>query len=72
VSKAAAKEALLWIFVPVLIEVGMNLSKFDPDSITNWKAWLIALAALALRQVAKGVVSYLSVKKLAPQNEHAP
>jgi hypothetical protein len=68
----SAREALLWILVPVVIQVAMTLYSFDAAAIGDWRAWAISLASLVVREVAKQVVGYLTARRLAPQNEHAP
>lgn len=48
-------------FVAVAVGTALvqALVAFDPDAITDWRAWLVAIGAGAVRAAAGAVISWL-------------
>lgn len=54
-----------FVFVTAVVSVLQVLVVFDPAKVADWKTWVIALGAGALRAAAGAALSYIGVKKLS-------
>lgn len=53
----AYEEAIWFVIVTAGIQVAQVLVDFDPEVITDWKAWVIALAGGVVRAVAAAIIA---------------
>ena len=53
-------EFFWFLFVTALVQSFQVLKDFDPATITDWKAWAIALGAGAVRAVAGAALGWIT------------
>ena len=57
-------EELIWIaIVSAAVQAIMVLSGFNPEGITDWKGWAIALIAGSIRAAAGAVIAAIAARK---------
>ncbi len=53
-----------FVIVAIVTQVMQILVDFDPTLVTDWRAWLVALGAAAVRALAGAVLSWLGKRAI--------
>lgn len=61
----AAEELFWFIVVAVAMVLFQAMYEFDPEKITDWRAWAVGVVAAAIRAVGGAGLSWLSKRRAA-------